>query len=91
MDTDLRTPCFPSAPLSHPFLLHKPHLVLSHVPRGTLPSPQEEAREARNGNLTMPQFTGDLGQTLLLPRASVPCLLDERFEPVSKIAPPPKW
>ena len=39
----------------------------SHL--GHCPVP-EEAREARNGNLTMPQRTGDLGQTLLPPRAS---------------------
>ena len=65
---------FPLCPISHPFLPHRPHFLLSHVPPGTLPGPREEAREASNGNLTMPRFTGDLGLTFLLPRASVPSL-----------------
>ena len=82
---------FPLCPTFTSFLTSQtPPRALTR-PTGTLPSPREEAREARNGNLTMPQFTGDLGWTLLLPRASVPCLLDEGFEPVSKIAPLPKW
>lgn len=71
MDPDLGAPHLPSTPFSHPFLPHGPHLVLSHIPPWTLLHSLEEDGEARNGNLTVPQFTGDLGQSLLLPRVSV--------------------